>query len=134
MNGLCDKMNDEVYGGHDECCVNKRRNAVNCNASLQKVNVIRKHGENTEDDGVYNKNADAERKNDDGPRIKRKDRFQEAVQEREDERDKRDLDPCCRIEYKTRYIKPCEPERQRVSRDDNDEFQKPMHKSVYTYL
>ena len=49
-------MNDKVHDGYNECCVNKRRNAVNYNASLEKVNVITEDGKDPEDERVHDEN------------------------------------------------------------------------------
>ena len=68
-------MNNEVHDAYKECCIDKRWNVLNDNGSMQKVNVIQEEGKEPEDERIHDKNADAEREDDDGPEHQREERF-----------------------------------------------------------
>jgi hypothetical protein len=124
-------MDDEVHDAYNECADNERESGLNTNASMQEVNAGSDGRQEPNNDAVHDKDAGAEREDDDRRENKVQDWFQNEIQKRQNEREEGKL-PGVHTDRKTGDVKVDRPKRKRVPSRRYENPRNPMHKYSIT--
>ncbi len=124
-------MHNQVHGAHEDRSQDQRRNVLNINALAQKVNMVDEDGQQEQDNGVHDEDADAERQDDDRAEDERENRLQNPVQQGEHEGDEQELRDRG-VHHEAGYEKVREPKRESVAEDGECDLCEPVHGIDYS--